>query len=86
MLCTLNQEDVQLYAKTFYTLDAYRSCYIHIIIHPNNGNFVPPLQFIGNNANCTNGDEIGDITGSEDESDDPLHPPSAKRQPRTPKK
>ena len=67
-----HQEDVQLYAKTFYTLDPYRSCYIHAIIHPDNDNFVQPLQFIGNNVNSANGDEIGDITGSEDESDDPL--------------
>ena len=81
-----HQEDVQLYAKTFYTLDPYRSCYIHAIIHPNNDNFVQPLQFIGNNVNSANGDEIGDITGSEDESDDPLCPPSAKRQPGRPKK
>src|SRR5438046_1056314 len=54
-----HQEDVQLYAKIFYTLDPYRSYYIHAIIHPNNDNFVQPLQFIGNNVNSANGDEIG---------------------------
>ena len=56
----------------------------------NNDDFVQPLQFIGNNANSANGDEIGDeigdLTGSEDESDDPLHPPSAKRQTGRPKR
>ena len=52
----------------------------------NNDDFVQPLQFFGNNANSANDDEIGDITGSADESDDPLRPPSAKRQPGRPKK
>ena len=45
------QEDIQLYAKAFYTLDAYRNYYIHAIIHSNNHNFMQPLQFIGNNVN-----------------------------------
>ena len=80
-------KDVQLYTKTFYTLDAYRSCYANAIIHPNNDNFAQPLQFIGSNVTSVNDDEIGEITGSEDESDDLLRlPPSTKRQPGQPKK
>ena len=73
------QENVQLYAKSFYTLDAFRNCYANAIIHPHKDDFSQPLQWNG-------GASDHDSNESTDESDDPLRPPNTRRQPGRPKK
>jgi len=71
------QEDPQLYAKPFYTLEAHRNCYANAIIHPRNNDFGQPLTLSSSEEDSEEG---------EGEGDDMLLPPTTRRAPGRPKK
>ena len=76
-------ENSQTYAKSFYTLQTYRSTYANAIIHPRIDEFDKPLQF----QLPSTIDSVGDIESDDSEfSDDGILPPNVRRQPGRPKK
>jgi len=79
----LRKEDPALYAKEFFTMDAFRKTYAAPIIHPHNDDFNRPLRYTEPVEIINNSDDNPD---SHESDSDIILPPNTRRPPGRPKK
>ena len=76
------KEDPQMYAKSFFSLEAYRNTYANAILHPEHDNFhQDPFHLTDHDA-----PHLSNLDDSDSESNNPLLPPKTRRAPGRPKK
>ena len=72
------KEDPQLFAKSFFRLDAYRATYRNYIFAPNSQDDVGPSEYVPRHAE--------DSSEDSEDSENALLPPTTQRGPGAPKK